>query len=88
MARDLIGGSKSKAALWRSICRRTQYRERSCQGTRKSERNREIKMVRVRAGVVLVLFLLVACFSFQQLFASDDTVMNLSLLLPLQLLEF
>lgn len=52
---------------------------------RERERNREIKMVRVR---VPVLFLLVACFSFQQLFASDDTVMNLSLLLPLQLLEF
>lgn len=55
---------------------------------RARERNREIKMVRVRAGVVPVLFLLVACFSFQQLFASDDTVMNLTLLLPLQLLEF
>ncbi|CAB4280380.1 unnamed protein product [Prunus armeniaca] len=31
-------------------------------------------MVRVRAGVVPVLFLLVACLSFQQLCASDDTV--------------
>ena len=31
-------------------------------------------MVRVRCGVLPVLLVLVACFAFQQLSASDDTV--------------